>query len=204
MASNSVLVMILAGGKGRRLFPLTETRCKPSVLFGGNFMLIDFTLSNCINSGFMDINILTQYKSDSIERHINRWKNNHKDLSICYNINTVNSAGTSQFEGTADAVRQNIQTIHEKNPEHIMILSSDHVYRMDYSKMLEVHKNNNAEVTIGAIESGITEAASFGVIEADKTDRITGFLEKPENPKPIIGKPDSAYISMGMRSKDCI
>lgn len=198
MASGKVLIMILAGGKGERLFPLTETRCKPEVPFGSNCKLIDFTLSNCVNSGFSNIQILTQYKSDSLERHIKKWKEIHSKTGHYIKVHIIKSRNITQFKGTADAVRQNLQIIENKKPDHIFILSSDHVYKMDYSVMLKAHLLNNSEVTIGALESDIAGASSFGVIEADKTDRITGFEEKPGIPRSIVGNPDVAYISMGI------
>lgn len=198
MALNQVLAMVLAGGKGDRLFPLTEDRAKPAVPFGGNFRLIDFTLSNCFNSGVHNIKILTQYKSDSLDRHITTWKKVQSNMESCCNINTVKSSETYPYRGTADAVRQNIGIIEENKPDYVLILSSDHVYKMDYSKMLEAHIRNDAEVTIGAVETDIAEAASFGVIEADKKGRISGFQEKPEIPQPLAGRTDVAYISMGI------
>jgi len=203
MASNQVLAMVLAGGKGERLYPLTEDRSKPAVPFGGNFKLIDFTLSNCINSGFRNIKILTQYKSESLDNHISIWKKIHNRMGTCRDINTIKSTGIHMYRGTADAIRQNIRTIEKNKPDYVLILSSDHVYSMDYSKMLKAHIRNNAEVTIGAVETEISEATSFGVIEADKTDRIIGFEEKPENPQSVPGKPDTAYISMGIYIFNC-
>ena len=163
MTSNLVLAMVMAGGKGERLFPLTEARSKSAVPFGGNFKLIDFTLSNCINSGIHNIKILTQYKSGSLEEHINTWEKIHSGPGGCHDINTVKSSESHPYRGTADAVRQNIQAIEEINPDYVLILSSDHVYSMDYSKMLEAHIRNDAEVTIGAVETDIEEASSFGV-----------------------------------------
>ena len=170
MAVDQVLAMVLAGGKGERLFPLTEERSKPAVPFGGNFKLIDFTLSNCINSGFKNMKILTQYKSDSLASHISTWRKVHSNPGRCCTINTVKSSEICPYRGTADAVRQNIRIIKDNNPDYVLILSSDHVYKMDYSKMLKAHIRNNAEVTIGAVETDVEEAISFGVIEADNTD----------------------------------
>ncbi|MCK5198930.1 MAG: glucose-1-phosphate adenylyltransferase, partial [Spirochaetales bacterium] len=133
MASNQVLAMVLAGGKGERLYPLTEDRSKPAVPFGGNFKLIDFTLSNCIHSGFKNIKILTQYKSESLDNHISIWKKIHNRMGTCRDINTIKSTGIHMYRGTADAIRQNIRTIEENKPDYVLILSSDHVYSMDYS-----------------------------------------------------------------------
>jgi glucose-1-phosphate adenylyltransferase len=192
--------LILAGGRGNRLSPLTEHRAKPAVVFGGIYRIIDFTLSNCVNSGIRRINVLTQYKSISLARHIKLGWNlfNSELLEFIDVIPAQQRYGDSWYRGTADAIYQNIYTIQGENPEWVLILAGDHIYKMDYSKMLRFHLMNDAEVTVGVAERPIEECAQFGVLQVDSEQRIVDFQEKPEKAEPIPGKPESIYTSMGI------
>ena len=195
----NVLVMVLAGGSGERLYPLTRDRAKPSVPFSGIYRIIDFTLSNCINSGFYKIVILTQYKSDSLSRHIRRgWNLGGPEYGEIYVVPPQQRIGSDWYMGTADAVCQNIYTIEKQNPDYVIILSGDHIYKMDYSKMLDFHIEKGADATVGAVEVSLQEADSYGVMEVDAHERIIGFEEKPESPKHIPEKAETAYASMGI------
>jgi len=199
MALDTALVMILAGGEGKRLYPLTRDRAKPAVPFGGRFRIIDFVINNFINSGFYKINILTQYKSDSLNLHIARsWPispilGQYIDL-----IPAQMRTGGSWYKGTADAVFQNLTHIHDENPKHVCVFGGDHIYRMDVSQMMRFHKLKNAELTISAIPVPLEEAGSFGIMEVDEDGRLTGFIEKPQTaPKPVPSNPDKCLASMG-------
>ncbi|MBI5191750.1 MAG: glucose-1-phosphate adenylyltransferase [Nitrospirae bacterium] len=196
----NVLTMVMAGGKGERLYPLTLHRAKPAVPFGGKYRIIDFTLSNCINSGMRKIIVLTQYKSHSLERHLNLGWNflNPEMDEYIMTLPPQQRVDEHWYQGTADAIYQNLYSIEKENPSHLMILSGDHIYKMDYSKMLAYHKKKKAQATVGAIEVSLAEASSFGIVEVDDEYTITGFAEKPRNPKPIPGKPEHAFASMGI------
>jgi glucose-1-phosphate adenylyltransferase len=196
----TVLAMIMAGGKGERLHPLTLHRAKPAVPFGGAYRIIDFTLSNCINSKLRKIIVLTQYKSHSLERHLNLGWNflNPEMGEYIMTLPPQQRVDEHWYQGTADAIYQNIYTIDKEKPDYLLVLSGDHVYKMDYSKMLAFHKRRGADATVGAIEVGRAEAQGFGIIEVDKEYRIKGFQEKPRNPKPIPGKKDLSFASMGI------
>ena len=199
MALDTALVMILAGGEGKRLYPLTRDRAKPAVPFGGRFRIIDFVINNFINSGFYKINILTQYKSDSLNLHIARsWPispilGQYIDL-----VPAQMRTDGNWYKGTADAVFQNITHINDENPKHVCVFGGDHIYRMDVSQMMRYHKQKNAELTISAIPIPIKEASEFGIIEVDDDWKLIGFVEKPKTtPKSIPGKPDMCLASMG-------
>jgi glucose-1-phosphate adenylyltransferase len=183
---DDVLVMVLAGGVGERLYPLTKERAKPAVYFGGPYRIIDFTLSNCINSGLRKIFIALQYKSLSLSRHIRMgWSVVADELGEFIEIlSPQKRVGEHWYLGTADAVYQNLYSILRENPRHLILLSGDHVYKMDYAKMLRVHRERGASVTIAAIEVPSEEAQRFGVLQVDGQERLTGFLEKPKNLPP--------------------
>ncbi len=199
MTSNETLVMILAGGEGKRLFPLTQDRAKPAVPFGGRYRIIDFVLNNFINSGFFKLKVLTQYKSDSLNKHISKgWAlspflNQYVDL-----VPAQMRTGGSWYLGTADAVYQNIFHIHDENPNYVCVFGGDHIYKMDVRQMLKYHKNKEADLTISAIPIPIEEASEFGIIEVDENWRLTGFIEKPKTkPKTMPNNPNMCLASMG-------
>ncbi|WP_156299697.1 glucose-1-phosphate adenylyltransferase [Streptobacillus canis] len=189
-----VLAMILAGGRGSRLDILSEERVKPSVPFAGKFRIIDFTLSNCSNSGIYDVALLTQYLPLSLNEHIGSgkpWDFDRRDSSITLLQPHESLRGQSWYQGTADAIRQNLAFIKSKAPKYVLILSGDHIYKMNYAWMLEEHKRNNAELTIAAINVPYDEASRFGIFEVDENRKILSFEEKPEHPK-------SNFASMGI------
>jgi glucose-1-phosphate adenylyltransferase len=194
------LALILAGGRGRRLKDLTRWRVKPAVPFGGKFRIIDFALSNCINSGIRKIGVLTQYKSQSLIRHIvNGWGMLHAELGEFIEILPAQQRLAERwYSGTADAVYQNIDIIRRYNPEFVLILAGDHVYKMDYGPLISFHRLTNTDLTISAIEVPVEEASRFGVLAVDAQGRVIRFEEKPEHPTPIPGKPGRALISMGI------
>ena len=200
MDLDDILVILLAGGAGERLYPLTKERAKPAVYFGGPYRIIDFTLSNCINSGLRRIFIATQYKSLSLNRHIRMgWSIVSEELGEFVEILPPQKrVGEHWYLGTADAVYQNLYSIVNEAPSHIIVLSGDHVYKMDYSKMLRFHLDRRADATLAAIEVPLAEGRRFGVVAVDAEDRVVGFQEKPANPAPFLGAPDMALASMGV------
>ncbi|MDA8078645.1 MAG: glucose-1-phosphate adenylyltransferase [Nitrospiraceae bacterium] len=201
VAMQHVLALILAGGKGERLHPLTIHRAKPAVPFGGKYRIIDFTLSNCINSHVRRIAILTQYKSLSLDRHLALgWEHllNPELGEYIFTIPPQQRIDERWYEGTADAVFQNIYLIEKENPPYILILSGDHIYKMNYAEMFDFHLANNAIGTVATIRIRRKDAASFGVVEIDGSSRIIGFQEKPQAPATIPGDPDHCYASMGI------
>ena len=194
------LVIVLAGGVGERLFPLTKERAKPAVYFGGPYRIIDFTLSNCVNSGFRRIYIATQYKSLSLSRHIRMgWKVFAEELGDFIEILPPQKrVGEHWYLGTADAVYQNLYSITRENPRHIVVLSGDHVYKMDYARMLRFHQDRGAAATIACLEVPVADATRFGVVAVDAGDTVTGFQEKPREPIGVPGSPEVALVSMGI------
>jgi glucose-1-phosphate adenylyltransferase len=196
-----VLAVVLAGGKGSRLEPLTRDRAKPAVPFGGIYRIIDFTLSNCLNSGIRKILVLTQYKAMSLARHVtNGWRH-----LLCRELGEFIDVVPPQqrideqwYQGTADAVYQNIYTLEQERPKYVVILAGDHIYKMDYSKMVAYHIETGADLTIGALRVTPQEAREFGVMEIDESRRIIGFEEKVPNPKTIPGDADHCLASMGI------
>jgi glucose-1-phosphate adenylyltransferase len=196
-----VLAVVLAGGKGSRLEPLTRDRAKPAVPFGGAYRIIDFSLSNCLNSHLRKILVLTQYKAMSLDRHISLgWRG-----LLCRELGEFIDVVPPQqridetwYQGTADAVYQNIYTIEKERPEHVIILAGDHVYKMDYGHLLEFHKQREADLTIGALRVGVDAASDFGVMQIDTDGRVVGFEEKPDEPQAIPGDSDHALASMGI------
>src|SRR6187401_3706765 len=180
MDLDDILVILLAGGVGERLFPLTKERAKPAVHFGGPYRIIDFTLSNCINSGLRRIFIATQYKSLSLSRHVRMgWGVVSEELGEFIEILPPQKrVGEHWYLGTADAVYQNLYSITRETPSHVIILSADHVYKMDYAKMLRFHVDKNAAVTLATIEVPVTDGTRFGIVAINESERVTGFEEK--------------------------
>jgi glucose-1-phosphate adenylyltransferase len=198
--SEKVLVMILCGGKGERLYPLTRDRAKPSVPFLGSYRIIDFSLSNSLNSGLRKIALLTQYKSLSLERHIlNGWNIFHSESGgYIISLPAQGRVADHWYEGTADAVFQNIYSIQQDRPEAILVLSGDHVYRADYRKILKFYSEKKADAVILAKTVKHTDAHRFGVMAVDEDHQIMEFLEKPENPPGLPWDKNKALISMGV------
>jgi len=196
---DDAIVIVLAGGVGERLYPLTRERAKPAVYFGGPYRIIDFTLSNCINSGLRRIFIATQYKSLSLNRHVRTgWNVVSEELGEFIEILPPQMrTGQHWYQGTADAVYQNLYSILRERPRYLIVLSGDHVYKMDYGRMLRFHKAQKAGVTLAAIEVPRTEAGRFGIVEVSEQDRVVGFLEKPS---PTQLQPGDAPVlaSMGI------
>jgi glucose-1-phosphate adenylyltransferase len=195
-----VLAMILAGGRGERLYPLTRDRAKPAVPFGGIYRIIDFTLSNCINSDIRRIYVLTQYKSTSLHRHIQfGWSILSVPLGEFIGaIPAQQRMGEQWYQGTADAIFQNIYLLQQEKPDHVLILSGDHIYKMDYRKMIASHLERGADLTVAAIRMDRGLSREFGVIGVDEDSRINGFEEKPETPQTIPGDPEGILASMGV------
>ena len=195
------MAYVLAGGRGTRLMELTDKRVKPAVYFGGKSRIIDFALSNALNSGIRHIAVATQYKAHSLIRHLQRgWNFLRPERNESFDILPASQriAEHLWYEGTADAVYQNLDIIESYRPEHIMILAGDHVYKMDYEPMLQQHVSQGADVTVGCIEVPRPEASGFGVMAVDETDRIVSFLEKPKDPPGMPDRPDMALASMGI------
>ncbi len=197
---DEAMVIVLAGGAGERLYPLTRERAKPAVFFGGPYRIIDFVLSNCINSGLRRIFIATQYKSLSLNRHIRMgWSIVSEELGEFIEILPPQKrVGEHWYLGTADAVYQNLYSIVRERPRYVVVLSGDHVYKMDYSRMLRFHRDRKAAVTIATIEVPIEESQRFGIVRIDERDRVVGFEEKPECPVPSPGAPHLTLASMGI------
>jgi len=196
-----VLAIVLAGGKGSRLEPLTRDRAKPAVPFGGSYRIIDFTLSNCINSDVRKILVLTQYKAMSLDRHINLGWRGLLSPELGEFIDVVppqQRIDEHWYQGTADAVYQNIYTLEKERPEYVVILAGDHIYKMDYKAMVDFHKQNQADLTIAALRVPRAEADRFGVMQVDTAGQLQGFAEKPADPMPIPGDPDHSLASMGI------
>jgi glucose-1-phosphate adenylyltransferase len=200
MLGDDVLVIVLAGGAGERLAPLTRDRAKPAVYFGGPYRIIDFVLSNCINSGLRHVFIATQYKSLSLSRHIRQgWTVVSEELGEFIELLPPQKrVGEHWYQGTADAVYQNLYSIVRENPKYVVVLAGDHVYKMDYQKMLRFHVDSAAEVTLAAIEVPIEDGHRFGIVAVDERDKVTGFLEKPQHPPSMPGRSDLALASMGV------
>ncbi len=200
MVVDDVLVILLAGGVGERLSPLTRERAKPAVYFGGPYRIIDFTLSNCVNSGLRRIYICTQYKSLSLNRHVRMgWSVVSEELGEFIEILPPQKrVGEHWYLGTADAVFQNLYSITREDPSHVIVLSGDHVYKMDYAKMLRFHLDARADLTIATIEVPVDEGNRFGIVRVDDQDRVVAFHEKPTEPVPIPGSPSLALASMGI------
>ena len=195
-----VLTMILAGGKGSRLEPLTTHRAKPAVPFGGAYRIIDFTLSNCINSGLRKVFVLTQYKSASLSRHLNYGWNflTRQTGEFVEVLHPQQRIHDDWYRGTAEAVYQNIFTLEQHDSDHIVILSGDHIYQMDYSKMVQLHVKRNADATIACLPVTIAEGREFGIMSVDDDGRVNSFDEKPADPTPLSHDPTRTLASMGV------
>lgn len=194
------LVVVLAGGAGSRLMGLTRWRAKPAVPFGGKYRIIDFALSNCVNSGLRRISVLTQYKSHSLIRHLQRaWGFMRAEIGEFVEIIPAQQRIAAEwYRGTADALYQNIDIIRRHAPDNVIVLGGDHIYTMDYSKMLYEHVISGADLTVGCIEVPRKDATEYGVMSIDDKFRITRFAEKPANPDPLPDKPDKSLASMGI------
>ncbi|MCC7485063.1 MAG: glucose-1-phosphate adenylyltransferase [Burkholderiales bacterium] len=198
--TRDTVALVLAGGRGTRLGELTQWRAKPAVPFGGKFRIIDFTLSNCVNSGIRKIGICTQYKAQSLIRHVQRgWS--FLDGRFDEFVELLPAQQREDFDwyaGTADAVYKNLDLLHRHDPDYVLVLAGDHVYKMDYAKLLEEHVARGAGMTIGCIEVPLADATGLGVMQADPDLRVTGFQEKPAHPSPMPGRPGHALGSMGI------
>lgn len=194
------LGIVLAGGKGSRLKQLTENRAKPAVPFGGKYRIIDFTLSNCVNSGIRKIGVLTQYKAHDLISHLQRgWGGmNHEFGEFVSIIPAQQQTGENWYRGTADAVYQNLNLVHESSVERVLILGGDHIYKMDYSRMLANHIHNHADISIACIKVPLKQASSFGVMALDQNHQVCNFQEKPEHPTPAPDDAEHALVSMGI------
>jgi len=198
--TRKTLALVLAGGQGSRLHELTEWRSKPAVYFGGKFRIIDFALSNCMNSGIRRIGVLTQYKAHSLIRHlVQAWSFSNSELGEFLEILPASQrVGGEWYKGTADAVYQNLDIIRTHRPDNVLILAGDHIYKMDYGPMIAFHEDSKADMTVSCIEVPVDEAANtFGVIEVNQEGRIIGFEEKPSTPRPLPGQPGICLASMG-------
>ena len=192
------LALVLAGGEGKRLLPLTHERAKPAVPFGGQYRLIDFVLSNLVNAGFVRIVVLTQYKSHSLDRHLaTTWRMSPLLGNYVATVPAQMRVGRRWFEGSADAIYQNFNILSDEKPDYVLVFGSDHIYRMDPRQMLSQHIDSGAGVTVAAIRVPRDEASSFGVIEADSGGKILDFWEKPESPPSMPGCADKSFVSMG-------
>ncbi|AZR82692.1 MULTISPECIES: glucose-1-phosphate adenylyltransferase [Piscirickettsiaceae] len=198
--TRKTLALVLAGGEGSRLKELTKWRAKPAVPFGGKYRIVDFVLSNCVNSGIRKIGVLTQYKSHSLIRHIQRaWSFMRYEVGEFVELLPAQQrVDKGWYKGTADALYQNLDILRRHTPEYVLVLGGDHIYSMDYSKMLYEHAESGADVTIGCIEVPRMEATGFGVMSVNENLEITKFTEKPADPEPMPGKPDKALASMGI------
>ncbi len=200
-AVEDTVVMLLAGGQGERLYPLTRDRAKPAVPFGGAYRIIDFTLSNCLNSGLRRVNVLIQYKSGSLNEHIHRgWDLFNPELGEYVRTTPPQqrTGGPSWYKGTADAVYQNVYSLERERPAHVLIASGDHVYKMDYSAMLAAHIERGADLTVACVEVPREKARELGVAEVDSENRIAAFHEKAAEPPEIPGGPGKCLASMGV------
>jgi len=198
--NRGVLTFIMAGGKGERLLPLTRDRTKPAVPFGGIYRIIDFTLSNCINSGLRKIYVLTQYKSASLQKHIRLgWNILPSELGQFIELLPAQQrVGDTWYLGTADAIYQNLYTLEMDKSDEVLILAGDHVYKMNYYTLIDFHRQAEADLTVGVVEMDKDKAPQLGVVEVDSLGRVTGFQEKLEKPKTIPWDPKKVYASMGI------
>jgi glucose-1-phosphate adenylyltransferase len=198
--SRDVLAIVLAGGRGSRLEPLTRDRAKPAVPFGGIYRIIDFTLSNCINSELRKILVLTQYKATSLHRHLDQgWKFLCRELGEYVEVTPPQQRIAEMwYQGTADAIYQNVYTIEKAAPRDTLILAGDHIYKMNYARMIDYHRDNRADLTIGCLPVSRSQSREFGVIGIDPEQRVTSFIEKPRDPPAMPGYPDKVMGSMGI------
>jgi len=201
MDLNRTVVVLMAGGKGQRLEPLTRDRAKPAVPFGGIYRIIDFTLSNCLNSMLKKVLVLVQYRSRSLNSHIRDGWSMHFNSGLGEFVEALPpqpAVGEQWYVGTADAVHQNQFAVDEEGPEAVLILAGDHIYKMDYRHMLRLHEDRGADLTVGAVEVPRGEASNFGILQVDESGRIVGFQEKPKAPRTVPGQPETCLASMGI------
>jgi glucose-1-phosphate adenylyltransferase len=198
--TSGALAIIMAGGRGERLKQLTTNRAKPATPFGGKFRIIDFVLSNCVNSGIRQIAVLTQYKSQSLIEHVQRgWGYLRGEFGEFVDvIPAQQQIGPHWYRGTADAVYQNLEYIRAHRPKHVLVLAGDHIYTMDYGPMIAYHVEKNADITVGVVEVPRDRAREFGVLSVTEFNRVVHFTEKPADPEPIPGRPGTALASMGI------
>ena len=198
--TGGTLAIIMAGGRGERLKDLTAHRCKPATPFGGKFRIIDFLLSNCVNSGIRQISILTQYKAQSLIQHVQRgWSYLRGEFGeFVETIPAQQQMGPMWYRGTADAVHQNIDLILSHRPKHVLVLAGDHIYKMDYGPMIAYHVEKGADITVGVVEVPASDSIHFGVLTATEWNRVTKFSEKPKVPDTLPGRPDAILASMGI------
>jgi glucose-1-phosphate adenylyltransferase len=191
--TGGTLAVIMAGGRGERLHDLTAHRCKPATPFGGKFRIIDFVLSNCVNSGIRQISILTQYKAQSLNQHVQHgWSYLRGEFGEFIEVVPAQQQlGPTWYRGTADAVYQNLELIVSHHPKHVLVLAGDHIYKMDYGPMIAYHVEKGADITVGVVEVPARESRNFGVLTATEWNRVTRFAEKPEQPDSLPGRPDS-------------
>ncbi|MBK7251071.1 MAG: glucose-1-phosphate adenylyltransferase [Gammaproteobacteria bacterium] len=198
--TSGTLAVIMAGGRGERLRGLTANRCKPATPFGGKFRIVDFVLSNCVNSGIRQISVLTQYKAQSLIQHVQRgWGYLRGEFSEFVEVVPAQQQiGGEWYRGTADAVYQNLELILSHRPEHVLVLAGDHIYKMDYGPMIAYHVEKGADITVGVVEVPASESRHFGVLTATEWNRVTKFTEKPAVPDTMPGRPDTIMASMGI------
>jgi glucose-1-phosphate adenylyltransferase len=199
--ARSAMAFVLAGGRGTRLQELCDKRAKPAVYFGGKSRIIDFSLSNALNSGIRRIAVATQYNGHSLIRHLQRgWNFFRPERNESFDILPASQRGANSdwYAGTADAIYQNIDIVQSYGPKYIVVLAGDHIYKMDYEALLQQHVEQGADVTVGCLEVSVAEAPSFGIMQVDTADRIISFVEKPQMPPPMPGKPTRALASMGV------
>jgi glucose-1-phosphate adenylyltransferase len=198
--TGGTLAVIMAGGRGERLRDLTANRCKPATPFGGKFRIVDFVLSNCVNSGIRQISILTQYKAQSLIQHVQHgWSYLRGEFGEYIEIVPAQQQlGPAWYRGTADAVHQNIELIAAHRPKHVLVLAGDHIYKMDYGPMIAYHVEKGADITVGVVEVPVAEGRNFGILTATEWNRVTRFSEKPQQPESIPNRPGLAMASMGI------
>ena len=198
--TSGTLAVIMAGGRGERLGGLTAHRCKPATPFGGKFRIIDFVLSNCVNSGIRQISVLTQYKAQSLIQHVQRgWGFLRGEFGEFVEVSPAQQqTGGHWYLGTADAVYQNLELILSHRPKHVLVLAGDHIYKMDYGPMIAYHVEKGADITVGVVEVPRDQARAFGVMTTTEWNRVTKFSEKPAEPDPMPGRPEVALASMGI------
>lgn len=199
LLTRETLALVLAGGRGSRLYELTDRRAKPAVYFGGKFRIIDFPLSNCVNSGIRKIGVLTQYKAHSLIRHlVHGWSNFRTELGEFVEVLPASQRTTGNwYAGTADAIYQNLDIVETLRPKYVLVLAGDHVYKMDYGEMLAYHVAKGADMTVACVGVSLEDAKGFGVMTVDDNNHVVAFDEKPDNPQPMPGSNDTALASMG-------
>ena len=198
--TSGTLAVVMAGGRGERLRDLTLDRCKPATPFGGKFRIVDFVLSNCVNSGIRKIFVMTQYKGQSLIQHVQRgWNYLRGEFGEFIDVVPAQQQiGTHWYRGTADCIYQNLDLVRASNPEHVLVLAGDHIYKMDYGPMIAVHDEQKADITIGVVQVPLATAREFGVLSVTESNRVIHFDEKPAHPQPMPGNPDMALASMGI------